>query len=198
MENPDRMKTTPTIALVVLAAAGCAPLSAQQTVIELDPAQTRIDFTLGSVLHTVHGSFRLKQGTIRFDPATGKAGGEVIVDATSGASGNGSRDGRMHNSIIESARYPEIVFRPDSVTGTLAGPGPWRVQVHGLFKIHGAEHELVLPVEAQVGPDRCTASTQFAVPYVKWGMKNPSTFLLRVDDRVTLEIHAAGRVVAAR
>jgi len=185
-----------TIALLALAAAACAYLNAQSTTIELDPAQTRIEFTLGSVLHTVHGSFRLKQGTIRFDPATGKAAGLIVVDAISGNSGDGSRDSRMHKSIIESARYPEIAFTPDSVTGALTGPGPWHVQVHGLFRIHGIEHELTLPVEAQVGPDRFTASLRFMVPYVKWGMKNPSTFLLRVDGQVGIEIYAAGRVLA--
>jgi len=63
------MKSNLAIALVTLAGAACA----QPTVMELDPAQTRIEFTLGSLLHTVHGSFRLKQGTIRFDPATGAA-----------------------------------------------------------------------------------------------------------------------------
>ncbi len=189
------MKRDIAIASWMLAAA-CASLPAQPTAIELDPAQTRIDFTLSATLHTVHGTFRLKRGTIRFDPATGKASGEVVVDATSGNSGNGSRDSKMHQSVLESGRYPEIVFRPDAVTGALAGPGPWHVQVHGLFTIHGAAHELVLPVEAQVGPDRVTAVTRFAVPYAKWGMKNPSTFLLRVDETVGLEIHAAGRLVA--
>jgi polyisoprenoid-binding protein YceI len=192
MEDADGMKRNLAIALVALAGAACA----QPTVMELDPAQTRIEFTLGSLLHTVHGSFRLKQGTIRFDPATGKASGQIVVDATSGDSGNGSRDGKMHKSIIESLRYPEIAFTPDSVTGTLTGPGPWHVQVHGAFRIHGVEHELVLPVEAQVGPDRFTASMVFALPYVSWGMKNPSTFVLRVDEKVAIEIHAAGRVLA--
>jgi len=176
---------------LALAAAACA----QPTVIELDPAQTRVEFTLGTLLHTVHGSFRLKQGTIHFDPATGKAGGQIVVDATSGDSGNGSRDNRMHKSILESARYPEIVFAPESVTGALTGPGPWHVQVHGSFRIHGVEHELVVPVDAQVGPERFTATLGLAVPYVKWGMKNPSTFLLRVDEQVGIEIHAAGRVL---
>lgn len=196
MEDADPVKRNRTFVLVALASAACAHLNAQPTVLELDPAQTRIEFTLGASLHTVHGSFRLKQGTIRFDPATGKAGGQIVVDATSGNSGNGSRDGKMHKSIIESARYPEIAFTPDSVTGALTGPGPWHVQVHGSFRIHGAEHKLVLPVEVRVGPDRFTASFSLAVPYVKWGMKNPSTFLLRVDEQVGIEIHAAGRVRA--
>jgi polyisoprenoid-binding protein YceI len=190
-------RTLVRIALALLAVAACARLNAQETVIELDPSQTRVEFTLGDILHTVHGAFRLKRGVIRFDPATGKAGGELIVDATSGNSGNRSRDRRMHKNILESARYPEISFTPDHIMGSLIGPGPWHVQVHGIFKIHGAEHELVLPVEAQVGPGEFTAVTHFVVPYVKWGMKNPSTFLLRVDDKVGIDIHAAGRVLAA-
>jgi polyisoprenoid-binding protein YceI len=181
---------------LALAAAACTRVNAQPTVIELDPAQTQIDFTLGSLLHTVHGAFHLKQGTIRFDPATGKASGAIVVDATSGNSGNESRDSKMHKSIIESLRFPEIAFTPDSVAGALTGPGPWKVKVHGAFKIHGVEHEMVLPVEAQVGPDRFTATMLFAIPYVSWGMKNPSTFVLRVDQQVGIEIHAAGRVVA--
>jgi hypothetical protein len=55
---------------------------AQESVVNLDPAQTKIDFTLGDVLHTVRRAFKLKSGEIRFDPITGKADGAVIVDAT--------------------------------------------------------------------------------------------------------------------
>jgi polyisoprenoid-binding protein YceI len=195
MEDADRMTRNLAFALA-LAAAACGHLNGQPTVIELDPAQTHIEFTLGATLHTVHGSFRLKQGTIRFDPATGKAGGAVVVDAASGNSGNEGRDSKMHKSIIESPRFPEIAFTPDSVAGALTGPGPWHVKVHGSFRIHGVEHEMVLPVEAQVGPDHFTATMLFAVPYVSWGMKNPSTFVLRVDPQVAIEIHTAGRVVS--
>jgi polyisoprenoid-binding protein YceI len=70
--------------------------------VNLDPAQMKIDFTLGDALHTVRGAYKLKRGQIRFDPITGKANGAVIVDATSGESGNKSRDKKMHKEDLES------------------------------------------------------------------------------------------------
>jgi len=38
------------------------------------------------------------------------------------------------------------------------------------------------------------ASTGFVIPYVQWGMKNPSNFLLNVSERVELTVQATGRV----
>ena len=63
-------------------------------------------FTLGDVLHTVRGSFKLKRGSVRFDPDTGQAGGEIVVDVTSGNTNGDARDRRMDKAILESARYP--------------------------------------------------------------------------------------------
>ena len=70
-----------------------------------------------------------------------------MFDATSGKTGNGSRDNKMHKDVIESPRYPEIVFRPDRADGKLAASGASTLQVHGMFVIHGAEHEVTFPVE---------------------------------------------------
>jgi polyisoprenoid-binding protein YceI len=158
-----------------------------------DPAHTTVDFTLGDVLHTVHGTFKLKSGVIHFDTGTGKANGSVVVDATSGDSGSGARDRKMHKNILESAQYPEIVFTPDGVNGKLSADGTAHIQVHGLFRIHGADHEITLPFEVQTAAGQVTAETRFSVPYVKWGMKNPSTFLLKVNETVDIGIRATGR-----
>jgi polyisoprenoid-binding protein YceI len=180
--------------LLVSAYAIPQPLRAEESMLELDPTQTRVEFTLHDVLHTVHGTFHLKRGMIRFDPETGLAKGELIVDAQSGDSGSEARDSRMHKNILESRRYPEIVFLPDRVEGKVLLSGPSQVKLHGAFRIHGADHEITLPVQVQIGQSQVTARTSFEVPYVKWGMKNPSTFFLRVSDRVRIDIQAAGRL----
>ena len=166
--------------------------AAQDSVFQLDPQHTSVKFTLADVLHTVRGSFHLKQGSVRLDPATGKLTGEIAVDAKSGESGNGMRDRKMHREVLESDRYPEIVFRPDRVEGTIAPQGKSSLQLHGIFAIHGADHEMTVPAEIEMFPDHWNASLHFAIPYAKWGMKNPSTFFLRVSEAVDIDVTAAG------
>jgi flavin-dependent dehydrogenase/polyisoprenoid-binding protein YceI len=170
-----------------------APTVGQEMVLELDPARTQVQFTLADVLHTVHGNFRLKHGAIRFDPATGGIGGDIVVDATSGNSGSEARDRRMHKNVLESQRYPEISFKPDRVEGEVAMMGISQVQVHGVFSIHGESHEITVPVQVQMGNGQAVATAHFTIPYAKWGMKNPSTLFLRVSDRVDIDITASTR-----
>ena len=166
--------------------------SAQSIALQCDEVQTTAKFTLGDALHTVHGAFKLKRCEIHFDPATGKIDGEIVFDATSGQSGNGSRDRKMHKDVLESVRYPDIAFRPDRVEGGVAASGTSSVQVHGMFAIHGAEHEITVPVEVKLEPEHWSASAHFLVPYAKWGMKNPSILFLRVGDSVDIDLRAEG------
>jgi len=172
-------------------------VSAQETVVTLDPAQTRIEYTLGATLHAVHGTFRLKSGAVHFDPATGKAGGTIVVDATSGNSGNDGRDSKMHREILESPKYPVIVFTPARVKGVVNAQGASQVEVSGIFRLHGQDHDLTLPLAIQMAGSQVTASAHFAVPYQKWGLKNPSTFILRVKDTVEIDVEATGHLAAA-
>jgi polyisoprenoid-binding protein YceI len=95
----------------------------------------------------------------------------------------------MHKEILESQRFPDIVFRPDRVEGKLLPLGISQMQVHGVFAIHGAEHQLTAPVEVRVSGSQYAITARFTVPYQQWGMKNPSTFFLRVDDKVDLTLH---------
>ena len=186
------------VAALLIGCALAGAVSAQELVLQCDPGQTAADFTLGDALHTVKGSFSLKQGEIRFDPSSGKISGEIVFAATSGTSGNKIRDRKMHKDVLESARFPEIGFRPDHVDGAVAASGKSSVQVHGIFHIHGAEHEITVPAEVNLSADHWTVTAHFVVPYAKWGMKNPSVLFLRVGDSVDVAFHAAGGVAAAR
>jgi polyisoprenoid-binding protein YceI len=163
-------------------------LASVETPLEIPPSQAQVAFTLGDVLHTVHGTFALKRGNLRFDPETGKASGEIVVDAASGQSGSTGRDKRMHANILESGRYPEIAFHPDRIEGKVATDGPSDVKLHGVFSIHGGDHELSVPTHVDAAGGHYTATAHFIVPYVKWGMKNPSTFVLRVSDKVDIDV----------
>ncbi len=167
---------------------------AQQTQITLDPVQTKIDWTLGDVLHTVHGTFRLKSGSIAFDSKTGDASGQIVVDATSGESGNHTRDGKMQKEILESSRYPEIVFLPKHVNGNVPAQGNSTLSIQGVFRIHGGDHDLTLSFPVQADGSKATATTKFEVPYEAWGMKNPSTLFLKVENKVEISISTAGMV----
>lgn len=170
---------------------------AQESTVQIDQAQAKIEFSLGSTLHTVHGTFALKNSAIRFDPASGKISGSVVVDATSGESGNSGRDSKMHREILESAKFPEIVFTPTQMKGAVAANGTSRVDVSGKFRLHGQEHEVTLPVEVVAEGPKLQLSIHYVIPYVEWGLKNPSTFVLRASDKVDVEIHASGRMETA-
>jgi polyisoprenoid-binding protein YceI len=180
------------LAAIVLLTLASAAAAAQNLILQLDPQHTTINYTLGDVLHTVRGTFRLKQGSLRLDRASGKLTGEIVVDARSGDSGSGMRDRKMHREVLESERYPEIAFRPDRVEGTVALQGKSSVRVQGIFSSHGSDHELTVPAEVEVSGDHWTATLHFAVPYANWGMKNPSTLFLRVSESVDIDLTAAG------
>jgi len=180
------------ISLLLLVAAATA--TAQDMVFEVDAAQSKVDYTLGDVLHTVHGTFRMKPSAIHFDPKTGTATGALLVDATSGESGSDGRDKKMHKEVLESAKYPEIRFTVQKFQGSVAANGTAQVQMTGIMTLHGSEHPLTVTAPVQFTNGRATADVHFTVPYVQWGLKNPSVFLLRVSETVEIVVHAVGTV----
>jgi len=170
------------------------PSAAQEQAFQLDLAQSSVKFTVGDVLHTVHGTFKLKQGSLQIDKS-GKITGEIAVDAGSGDSGSGMRDRKMNKEVLESERYPDIDFRPDRFDGTVPSQGKSTVMVHCIFSIHGTDREITVPAQLEMDGDHWTANVHFTIPYAKWGMKNPSTLFLKVSDTVEIDLAAVGNVV---
>src|SRR2546425_6176510 len=191
------------VAPVTLAVLGALPQhaapqpAASEIVLGIDPAQSNVHWTLGSTVHTVHGSFAFKKGTLRLDTSTGKARGEIVVDATSGNSGNDGRDKKMHREVLESTKYSDVIFRPDRVEGKITPQGAFTVQVHGLFVLHGSEHELTVPVQAELRGDHWAGRAKFNVPFIDWGLKNPGNFFLKVNHAVEIELELKGSLQGA-
>jgi polyisoprenoid-binding protein YceI len=166
--------------------------AAGRITLNLDPAQSKVHFTLGSTLHTVHGTFNMKSGALQFDPVSGSASGEFVAYATSGESGNDGRDKKMHDEILVSAKYPEVIFRPTKIEGTVTAKGTSSVQLRGIFVLCGVEHEIVVPVQADLDGSHWKGSAKFSVPYIQWGLKSPNTFLLKADPAVEIEADLRG------
>lgn len=184
--------------MMLLIALSVTPmLQARELAVDLDAAKTKIVFVLSDVLHTVHGTFQLRYAHISFDPASGAIAGSITVDAASGSSGSAARDKRMTRDILQAQRYPEIRFTPSKLAGSISTSGTSNLQITGSFLIHGQVHEITIPMQIQMSRQEFTAAGKFIVPYVEWGMKNPSNFLLKVSDKVEIDILAVGSTAPA-
>lgn len=185
------------VALGTLAAAAAPPAAAAERVLTLDPAASRVEFSVPATGHVVRGAFAVEAGTVRFDPQTGRASGEIVVDARGAKTGNGSRDRTMHEKVLESARFPSFSFRPERLEGELAPAGASTVRLVGRLTLHGAEHPLTVPATVTVDGDRLAGDVAFPVPYTAWGLHDPSVLFLRVADVVKVSVHVVGRLDAA-
>jgi polyisoprenoid-binding protein YceI len=182
------------VSALAASAQNGAALDLRSGALELDPSKTLVEFRLPGSLHTTHGTFKLERGTIIADPATGKAGGSIVVDARSGDTGIGKRDNDMREGVLEAQRYPEITLDPQHFTLKLEKDGQFQAKLDGVLTIHGARHEIVTDVRGQLAGNSLTASCHFSVPYVEWGMEDPSLFFLTVAKQVDIDIATEGRI----
>ena len=191
------MQRLPTILVTLALFTLTLPtLAAEQTLI-LEPDTTEVSFFLEATGHDVEGHLYLQTGQITFDPDTGEASGEIRISALRTETGHTKRDKTMHKKVLESERYPLIVFAPERLEGTLAASGASEVDLVGSISIIGSEHPMSLPTKVVIDGDHMTAETTFRVPYVAWGMEDPSILFLRVAKEVEVSISAAGSITTA-
>jgi polyisoprenoid-binding protein YceI len=174
--------------------AFASAVEARVGIIKLDPSRTLVEFRLGGSIHNTHGKFVLKDGTIKAEPASGKAEGTIVVDAASGDSGDSIRDDRMKDSVLEAGKYPEITFTARHIDGHLEHGGGFHAKLEGVLKLHGTEHAIVIDTYGTLIGGSLVATGHFSIPYVEWGLKDPSVLFLTVAKQVDIDIATAGHV----
>jgi polyisoprenoid-binding protein YceI len=163
-------------------------------VLDLDPTKTTVTYSLEGWPHHTQGTFTLKHGEIRMDPHTGKMDGAIIVDAASGDSGHSVRDERMKSSVLEVSRFPEISFVPRQAISHGNTEGEFPVAVRGLMSLHGAQHDLTVDALVRRNGNIVTVRCDFAIPFIEWGLKDPSILMFKVAKEVKVNITTAARL----
>jgi len=185
------MKSFAVLALVGLLAP--AALAQHQT-FAVNPDTSEIKMTLNTTHEVVNGTFHIQSGSIDFDRTASHISGTVIVAAGSGKTGNDSRDKKMNKDILKVDQFATVSFEPKTYTGTIAASGDSTIQVSGVFTLLGNPHDLTIPIEIHIDGSKATARAKFVVPYVQWGLKNPSFMFWKAENDVAIDLSLVGNI----
>ena len=178
-----------TLAAILSPAAFC-----QHQLFVANPDACEVKMTLKTTHELVNGTFHIQSGTIEFDRSDSKMSGLIVVAAGSGKTGNNSRDKKMNNDILKTGQYATVSFEPKSYAGTIAPSGDSPIHVTGIFTLLGAAHEITVPVLVHLSGASTTAKARFVVPYVQWGLKNPSFLIWKAENDVAIDLNLVGAI----
>jgi polyisoprenoid-binding protein YceI len=188
------MKTIAQTLFLALALNLAPAAFAQHQNFTVNPDTSKVAFTLGGNTHHVDGTFHVQSGSIDFDRGAQTISGSIVVAAGSGNSGDQGRDKKMNSDVLDVAHFAEVSFVPKSFQGIIAASGDSSIQVTGVFTLHGTPHDLTVPMQIHIDGSALTAKTHFTIPYVQWGLKDPSIFILKVAKVVDIDLTLDGRL----
>jgi hypothetical protein len=100
----------------------------------------------------------------------------------------------MYMDILKVDQYTTVSFAPKTYTGTIAPSGDSTIQVSGVFTLLGNPHDLTIPMQIHMDGSKATARAQFVVPYVQWGLQNPSFMFWKAENDVAIDLNLVGQV----
>jgi len=169
-------------------------LSAQHQTFAVSPDASEVKITLNTTHEVVNGTFHVQSGSIDFDRTASQISGMVVVAAGSGKTGNDSRDKKMNKGLLKAEQFATVSFAPKAYTGAIAATGDSTIQVTGIFTLLGSPHDLTVPMQIHLDGPNVTAKGHFVVPYVQWGLKNPSFLIWKAKNDVAVELNLVGTV----
>jgi polyisoprenoid-binding protein YceI len=167
---------------------------AQQQTLVVNPDASEVRITLKTTHEVVNGTFHIQSGSIEFDRSAAKMSGSVVVLAGSGRTGNDSRDKKMKKDILEVEQHAAVSFEPRSFAGVIRPSGDSTLQVTGIFTLLGTGHEITIPIAVHLEDATATARAHFVVPYIQWGLKDPSFLFWKADKEVAIDLVLTGRI----
>jgi hypothetical protein len=167
---------------------------AQHQTFAVNPDASEVKMKLNTTHQVVNGTFHIQSVSINFDRTASHISGIVIVAAGSGKTGNDSRDKKMTKDILKVDQFATVSFAPKAYNGTIAASGDSTIQVSGVFSLLGTTHDLTIPMQIHIDGSKATAKWQFIVPYVQWGLKNPSFMFWKADSDVAIDLNLVGQV----
>jgi len=185
------MKSFAFLAIAIILAP--AALAQHQTFV-VNPDASEIKMKLNTTHEVVNGTFRIQSGSIEFDRSNPKMSGSVAVLAGSGKTGNDIRDKKMTKEILKVDQNASVSYEPKSYSGAIAPSGDSNIQVTGIFTLLGTPREITVPMLIHIDGTSATAKAHFVVPYVQWGLKNPSFLIWKADNDVAIDLSLAGRL----
>jgi polyisoprenoid-binding protein YceI len=158
----------------------------------IDAAGSELTWELPATLHTVHGKAPEFSGAI--DAAAGERGewsiqARVVVKAAAMVTGNASRDRNMREKVLETDRFPEIVFEAHRVHADLSRLKPgerFTAEVEGDLTVHGKSAPIRVPVDVSVLADAVILEGSFALSWKQYGLHDPSFGIVTVRDPLKL------------
>jgi hypothetical protein len=185
-----------TLAAIVLMGSGSASLAKPGTLrITLTAEKTQLTFELGAVFHTVHGKGLIDDAVLTYSADTGELIGSIGLAAAGVTTENQRRDHKMHQQVLKSAEHPRIALILRRADGDLNTTTGGALQIEADLELLGEPHPLSFPVEITIlDPESGSfrASGAFSVPYVAWGLEDPSSVFLRVDQEVQVTFSTGG------
>lgn len=188
------MKAFASSLVLMLPLAALPSALAQQRTFTVTPATSKVNMTLKTNHDTVLGTFHVQSGSIAYNSSADTIAGSVVVAAGSGDTGNASRDKKMDKDILDTQKYSTVTFAPKSYTGTISASGDSTIQVTGVITLLGNPHDITVPMQIHIDAGNCAAKAHFSIPYVQWGLKDPSFFVLKAQKEVDIDLNLIGHI----
>jgi polyisoprenoid-binding protein YceI len=101
----------------------------------------------------------------------------------------------MRNDVLETSRYPDIVFQSTGVSSTRLDEGKYQVKIPGNLTLHGATHSVTLNARLDFGTNEFHAVGEFPIRQSEFGIKPVSVAggTIKVKDEVRLSFDITAR-----